>query len=115
MTILASVKEGPQNDAKLIYRLFSSEQYFKQVSSRNSSDCSPTPARSLPSGESDPLLLFVFLQGLVGVRFFKNGQWMDVAVDTRIPCLDGKPAFVQACDIRDDDDFDAGIVVWYWG
>ena len=29
-----------------------------------------------------------FHQGLVGVRFFKQGRWMDVAVDTTIPCLE---------------------------
>jgi hypothetical protein len=27
-----------------------------------------------------------FEQGLVGVRFFKEGQWWDIAIDTYIPC-----------------------------
>jgi hypothetical protein len=28
-----------------------------------------------------------FDKGLVGLRFFKEGRWMDVAVDTYIPCM----------------------------
>ena len=31
-----------------------------------------------------------FDKGLVGVRFFKEGKWMDVAIDTCIPCNGGK-------------------------
>jgi hypothetical protein len=27
-----------------------------------------------------------FNQGLVGVRFFKEGMWWDVAIDTYLPC-----------------------------
>eukprot|EP00288_Rhodomonas_lens_P010583 CAMPEP_0177744362 /NCGR_PEP_ID=MMETSP0484_2-20121128/29704_1 /TAXON_ID=354590 /ORGANISM="Rhodomonas lens, Strain RHODO" /LENGTH=905 /DNA_ID=CAMNT_0019258857 /DNA_START=25 /DNA_END=2743 /DNA_ORIENTATION=+ len=40
-----------------------------------------------------------FEQGLVGIRFFKNGKWLDIAIDTRIPCLDGKPQFVKMKDL----------------
>ena len=28
-----------------------------------------------------------FKQGLVGIRFFKEGMWWDVAIDTYIPCF----------------------------
>jgi len=34
----------------------------------------------------------LFAQGLVGVRFFKEGMWWDVAIDTYLPCrLDFRP------------------------
>ena len=36
-----------------------------------------------------------FDQGLVGLRFFKEGQWMDVAVDTFLPCSGNTPVFAR--------------------
>jgi len=35
-----------------------------------------------------------FDEGLVAVQFFKNGEWLDVVIDTRIPCRDDEPEFV---------------------
>eukprot|EP00961_Rhodomonas_salina_P053086 712126-Rhodomonas_salina.1 len=39
-----------------------------------------------------------FDQGFLAIMFFKNGKWLDVAIDTRIPCLDNKPQFVTRPD-----------------
>lgn len=43
-----------------------------------------------------------FDRGLVGVKFFKNGKWWHVAVDTLIPTLDGRsPTFAKNTDINE--------------
>lgn len=43
------------------------------------------------------------IQGLVAVRLFKQGRWMDVAIDTTIPCLEGRtPCFVR---MKDPDEY----------
>jgi hypothetical protein len=40
-----------------------------------------------------------FARGLLSIRFFKQGRWMDIAIDTRIPCLEGGvPCFVRMKD-----------------
>jgi hypothetical protein len=40
-----------------------------------------------------------FEQGLIAVRFFKEGYWWDVAIDTFIPCVDPQtPCFVRMAD-----------------
>ena len=36
-----------------------------------------------------------FQQGLVGVRFFKECKWWDVAVDTWLPCVGSRPVFAR--------------------
>jgi hypothetical protein len=43
-----------------------------------------------------------FNQGLVGLKFFKEGIWWDVAVDTLMPTADGKiPVFARNKDINE--------------
>eukprot|EP00961_Rhodomonas_salina_P238368 3221768-Rhodomonas_salina.3 len=43
-------------------------------------------------------LLLPSWRGLVAIRFFKDGEWRDVAIDTLIPCLNGQPVFVRMSD-----------------
>jgi len=58
-------------------------------------------AAILASSKSAHLLhkLFIktqyFSAGMVGVRFFKDGAWVDIAIDTTIPTLNGEPVFVK--------------------
>jgi hypothetical protein len=40
-----------------------------------------------------------FAKGLVCIRFFKRGRWMDIVIDALIPCLEGRtPSFVRMKD-----------------
>jgi len=68
-------------------------------------DCFFLSAASiLASSKSAHLLSKLFIktqyfdQGLVAIRFFKDGEWRDVAIDTLIPCLNGQPVFVRMSD-----------------
>jgi len=37
----------------------------------------------------------LFQAGLVVVRFYKDCKWWHVAVDTWLPCVDGRPVFAR--------------------
>ena len=47
-----------------------------------------------------------FHKGLVGLRFFKEGRWMDVAIDTCIPCNgDSNAVYPMAARNKDPNEF----------
>jgi len=60
-------------------------------------------ASMLPREHIQRLFIFQhFERGLLGVRFFKDGRWFDVAIDTLIPCLeDQTPCFVRMSDAHE--------------
>ena len=37
----------------------------------------------------------LFEMGLVAVRFYKDCKWWHVAVDTWLPCVNGRPVFAR--------------------